>query len=159
MNEKLKTIGGFLLGVLGLLAICVIGCLMIFGGVWLSEMIYPWLVIAFVIALVAVVLLFLPLAIFRRTRGFSGIGIFIASFVFGATLWIWSLLTTYTLWGGVAVFIGLIMAGVGIVPLALLATLFKGLWSSVGEILLLLLLTFGARFIGIALVTKAEAQK
>jgi hypothetical protein len=36
---------------------------------------------------------------------------------YGLTVWIWSLLLTYTLWGGFGVVIGILMGGVGIVPL------------------------------------------
>src|SRR5438046_9731864 len=56
----------------------------------------------------------------------------IVSYVFGATLWVWSLLLTYTLWGGFWLFIGLFMAGVGVVPLAMIATFFKGMWAELG---------------------------
>jgi hypothetical protein len=159
LNDLLKTISGFLLGILGLIAIAVIAGLLILGGAWLSDKIYPWLIVAFAIALAVIVFVLLPLAIFRRTRGFSGIGIFIASYVFGATLWVWSLLITYTLWGGLAVFIGLIMAGIGIVPLAIFATLFKGMWSILGQIVLLLIFTLGARFFGIFLISKSEKSE
>lgn len=63
------------------------------------------------------------------------------------------------LWGGIAVFIGLFLLGVGVVPIAMLATLFNGMWSTLGELFLLLILTFGSRFLGIYLVEKYEAQK
>jgi hypothetical protein len=39
----------------------------------------------------------------RRTRGFSAAGLMVASYVFGACLWITSLLLTYELWGTIAV--------------------------------------------------------
>ena len=83
---------------------------------------------------------------------------FIASYVFGATLWVRSLLVTYTLWGGIGLAIGLFMAGVGVVPLALLATLFNGLWSTLGELVLGLILTIGVRVWGLRLLEKAARQ-
>jgi hypothetical protein len=62
--------------------------------------------------------------VIRRTRAFSAAGLMIASYVFGACLWITSLLLTYELWGTIAVIIGLAVVGIGIVPVALLAALF-----------------------------------
>ena len=80
----------------------------------------------------------------------------IASLVFGFTLWVWGLLFTYHLWGAIAVFIGLFLMGVGVVPIAMLATLFKGMWSTLGELVLLTVLTFGTRFAGAWTAAKAE---
>jgi hypothetical protein len=41
--------------------------------------------------------------------------------------------------------IGLFMMGVGIVPIAMSATLFKGMWNILGQLVILTVLTFGTR--------------
>lgn len=158
MWDKIKGAGAVVLGIGIFIGIALLIALFIHGGAWLGEKIYPWLVAisAFVIAIV--VLLLLPLALFRKTRGFSGLGIIIASYVFGLTLWVWGLLLTYYLWGAIAVFIGLFLMGIGVVPIAMLATLFKGMWSTLGELVLLTVLTFGARFGGAFLIAKSESE-
>jgi hypothetical protein len=61
-----------------------------------------------------------PLALIRITQGFSAVSLMIASYVFGTCLWITSLLLTYELLGTIAVVIGLVVLGIGIVPIALL---------------------------------------
>jgi hypothetical protein len=61
------------------------------------------------------------------------------------------LLLTYVIWGGFAVFIGLFLAGVGVVPVAMLATLLKGLWGPFGILIGLTILTFGTRIFGLSL--------
>lgn len=86
-------------------------------------------------------------------------GMVIASYVFGATLWIWGLLLTYTLWGGVALFIGLFLMGVGVVPIAMLATMFNGMWSEFGQLVFLLAMTVGARAFGAYNIVKYEEQQ
>ena len=126
------------------------------GGVWLSakivpigEKALPWLFIIIVLAFALDILIILPLGIFKKTRGASGIGLVVSSFVYGLTLWVWALLLTYAIWGLTAVFIGLFIAGVGVVPIAMLATAMKGEWLITGQIILLLVLTFGSRMLGL----------
>lgn len=156
MKETLKAIAGFFLAALIMVGVVLVVMLFIKGGVWLSAKIYPWLSVIAGFALIITLLVLLPLAAFRKSRAFAGSCIYIVSYVFGATLWVWGLLLTYTLWGGVAVFIGLFLMGVGVVPLAMLATLFKTMWSTFGGLLLLAAITFGARFLGIYVLAKAE---
>jgi hypothetical protein len=129
------------------------------GGAWLSDKLYPWLVGLSAIAFAFSVLELLPLAIFRETRGYSGAGFYLVSFVFGVTLWVWSFLTTYVLWGGFALAIGLFMAGVGVLPIALLATAFKGHWWSFCQLLLVAIATFTTRGFGLYLVERAEQYR
>ena len=157
MKDTLKSIGSIILGICIFAGVIVLAVMFLTGGVWLSERVYPWLIVITAVALFVAIPVLLPLAIFRRTRAFAGGGIYIASFVFGLTLWVWSLLTSYTLWGTGGVVVGLFFAGVGVVPIAILASLFHGLWSMVGELLLVTAITFGTRFFGIYLMTKSEA--
>ncbi|HXH21968.1 MAG TPA: hypothetical protein VNN10_08050 [Dehalococcoidia bacterium] len=156
MWEKLKGAGAVVAGIAIFLGIALLIALFIHGGAWLGEKIYPWLVTISSIALAIVIFVLLPLVLFRKTRGFSGTGLMIASFIFGFTLWVWSLLLTYHLWGAIAVFIGLFLMGVGVVPIAMLATLFKGMWSTLGELVVLTVLTFGTRFAGAWATAKAD---
>ncbi len=155
----LKSIGGFLLAIAGIVGITLVAFLLITGGAWLADKAYPWLILLFTLALGISIFILLPLAIFRRTRGFAGLGIYIASYIFGITLWVWCLLTVYTLWGGFAVVIGILMGGVGVVPLAIIAAAIKGLWSLAIQMIVVALVTFGARFLGLAFVQSAEAYQ
>ena len=158
MKDTLKSIGYFVVGIGILVGLILIAAMFVKGGVWLSERVYPWLAIICSITFFFTVLVLLPLAIFRRTRAFAGGGIYIASYVFGLTLWVWSLLLAYTLWGIIAVVTGLFFMGVGVVPVAILACMFNGLWSIVGQLLLVAAVTFGARFLGIYVMMKSENQ-
>ena len=157
--NTLKAIGGFVLGLIGMVAVTMIMLMLVRGGTWLADKAYPWLIVVFAVALVVCLFILLPLAIFRRTRGFSGLGIYIASYAFGLTLWVWCLLTTYTLWGLVAVVVGVLMAGVGIFPIAIIACITKGLWGIALQMFFVALLTWGARFGAAALVESAEAYQ
>ena len=156
MKDTLKSIGGFILGICIFIGAIFLVAMFVKGGVWFSERAYPWLVAINAIAFLIILFVLLPLTIFRRTRAFGGGGIYISSFVFGLTLWVWSLLISYTLWGVGGVVAGLLLGGIGVVPIAFIASLFHGLWSIIGQILLLTAITFGTRFFGIYLMMKSE---
>lgn len=129
MSNKLKDAGMWLLGIVALLAILAILAVFLVGTQWLSDRLLPWFSFASILALAFVLFVVLPLSIFRRCRGFAAIASLITSYVLGATLWMWAFLLTLALWGTWAVVFGLLMMGVGVVPMAMLATLFKGMWS------------------------------
>lgn len=156
MREGLQTFMGLIVALVFFGAVVLLVAAFIQGGAWLSATLYPWLVSLSGITLAITVFVLLPNAIFSSVPKFAGNGMLIASYVFGATLWVWSFLLTYLLWGGIGLAIGLFMAGMGVVPLAMIATLFKGMWSELGQLVALLALTFGVRTWGGYLLSKAS---
>ena len=159
MKETLKNLGSCLLYIVIFIGVILLIPLFLKGGLWLSVIIYPWLVLISLITFAICILILLPLAIFKGTRGASGIGFFIASYIFGATTWVWSFLLVYILWGVFVLIIGLFIAGIGVIPIAMLATLFNGKWSEFGQLALSVVLTLGFRFLGIYLVEKSDEAK
>src|SRR2546426_10748094 len=111
MKDTLKSVGAFILGICIFVGLILLAAMFVKGGVWLSARVYPWLSLIAALAFFVTVLIFLPLALFRRTRGFAGMSTFFASYVFGLTLWVWGLLLSYTLWGIGAVVGGLFLMG------------------------------------------------
>lgn len=122
--------------------------LLIHGGVWLGQRITPYLFTASAYVLAFTVLGFVPLCFTKETRVTGGSGMVIASFVFGITLWFWSLLLTYQTWGWLAVIIGLVIMGIGVFPIALIAMAIHGEWKIFAELILIAVLTFGFRGAG-----------
>lgn len=156
VKDSLAGLGGLLgMGIM-LLLLAGIGAVFILGAGWASTVLLPWFSVLTWLAFGMVVLLILPLAIPQATRGFSSVALLIASYVFGATLWMQGLLLTLSIWGLGAVFIGLFLAGVGVVPIAMLATLFNGMWLALVELILLTVLTFGARAGAMSLAETVE---
>lgn len=51
---------------------------------------------------------------------------------------------------------GFIFLGLGVVPMALLASLFKAQWSMFGLLVGLFIVVFGARFLGFWIIAKGE---
>ena len=136
---------------IGLIVVCLVLfliALLLRGMVWAADKLMPWLVTASGYALLVCIFIFLPLCIFRRTRPWAGVGFVYASLLFGAMLFAYSCLFVVFAWGYGALAIGLIFAGVGVVPVALLAAIFHGEWTIFWEILFGVVLTFGPRILG-----------
>jgi hypothetical protein len=152
--SKLKNIG---FGVLGIGIIALLILVVVFGilvAVWVGSKALPYLYAIAWICLGLTILVFLPLAFIKKTRHFGVYCIYGSSFVYGITLWFLGLLLTAALWGYAAVLIGLIFLGIGVVPFAMLATLFKGMWGELGALIVLTILTFGTRALALWLGTK-----
>lgn len=156
VKDTLAGLGGLLIMGAFLVVGLAIAGIFIFGAAWASTKLLPWFSVLTWVAFGVVVFILLPLAIPKATRGFSSVALFIASYVFGATLWMEGLLFTLAIWGLGAVFIGLFLAGVGVVPIAMLATLLKGMWGPLVELVLLTIMTFGSRIGAISLAESLD---
>jgi hypothetical protein len=66
-------------------------------------------------------------------------------------------LLTLAIWGATGVIIGLFLAGIGVVPVAMLATLFHGMWEPLIQLVLLFILTFGTRMGSLYLLGSLES--
>lgn len=156
--EKIKNVGWSILG-LGFFGLMIlIPILFILGSVWVANNVLPWLAPIMWFVLLLDVIIALPLAIPKKTRGYAGLALYISSYVFGLTLWFFGLLVTYFMWGFLAVFIGLVIAGVGVVPIAMLATLISGEWGLLGLLIFFTVITFGVRMLGLFMVESTERQ-
>jgi hypothetical protein len=103
-------------------------------------------------ALALSVFVLLPLAVPRKTRGFAGVGLFVSSYVFGATTWFLGAAVTFSSFGWIGLIIGLLIFGVGVVPLGIVGAFFKlGINELAVSLCVMLALTFVARLAGAAL--------
>jgi hypothetical protein len=114
------------------------------------------LVWATIAAVLADVLILLPLAVFRRTRKVAGLGLYGSSWLFGLNLWLASALFTYIYWGWPALIFGLFVMGVGVFPIAVVATLWYSDWHTLGALAQWVALTFGVRFLAVWIMSKSE---
>lgn len=155
-KETLETIGGCLLYAVlslgGLLAIF----FLIKWGVDASAVIMPYISWINTVVLLICLVLLAPLAFFRKTRGFAGIGFFIASYIFGLSVWLSGFLITYAYWGIIGVVIGTFLAGIGVVATAMIALLINAEWAFLGMMALGVAIVFGIRMLGAYLAEKAD---
>lgn len=149
--------GGFgIVAVVGMWAVGI--ALLIFVGKHL-ETIFGWTQGIAELTVVVCILVLAPLGLFRKTRAISATGYVIASYVFGANLFIFGVIVVLSLWGIVALIIGLVFVGVGVVPVAFLASIFRREWSVFWQLVLGVAFTWGARAYGIYLGMKAEREQ
>ncbi len=139
-------------GVAVLFAVIALPLLFVYGLAWFVKNALPWLSLVCVIVFAICLLVLLPLSIFRKVRPWTGLGLFFASFLFGTMLFAFSCLVVLQLWGGFGLAVGLVLAGVGVVPVAFLAALFHGEWALLGYVVLGTVVTYGTRTLGIRLV-------
>jgi hypothetical protein len=154
--EVLKNVGWGLLGITIIIAAVFVAALLINGMAWVSGHVLEYLITFNNIVTVVCVVLLLPLAPFRKTRIVPAYGLYVASFVFGVCVWVYGFMVTYEIWGGVGVFIGLMLGIVGIVPLGIIAASWHSEWVIVAELIYGLVLTYGARAIALWLGAKIE---
>ena len=104
------------------------------------------------IGVAIVVVILLPLAIFHKTRSFAGTGIFFSSYIFGITTWFLGAAVTFVTWGWVGLLIGLMLGGIGVVPIAILAAFISLSEPSLGfSLIAMVIIVFTTRIGGMAL--------
>lgn len=148
MKDKLKDASLGILGCGAMIGLAALAVFLIRGVVWVSDKVLPWLNLASEILLGVCLLVLLPMCIFRKTRPFAGVGFYFGSYLFGLTLWVFSCLVCYLLWGYRALLFGLVLAGVGVLPVALVASVFTAHWSLLRDLTIQIVLTFGTRALG-----------
>jgi len=156
MSQLLKTAGTIGLGIVVLLALLAVPLVLIYGTVFVAEKLIPLASAAALVAFGVCLNFLLPLSLFRFTRAIAAVGLMIASCVFGAALWLTGVAVVYNYWGMVGLFVGLAVAGVGVVPIGLLASALQGEWLEVASLVLGLVLTFGARVLAFYLAQKMD---
>ena len=91
----------------------------------LSVDIYTFLLPLAWLGVAVVILIFLPLSFFQKTKLIAGKGMYYASWLFGTTTWILGCTITLATWGWPAIIIGFLLGGIGVVPIAILASLIE----------------------------------
>lgn len=95
------------------------------------------------------IFVFAPLGIFRLTRSFAGGALVFASYVFGLILWVYGAIATFLYWGWLGLIIGLVIVGVGVVPMGFLALALRFQWEWLANLGLLLASMVGSRLLGL----------
>ncbi|MBS1823493.1 MAG: hypothetical protein JST61_16230 [Acidobacteria bacterium] len=156
MLSKLKSGGTALLGFVFIVALLAVVGLLIEGAGWITAKIYPWIQLFAVLAVAVLFLVLLPLSAFKKTRTFAATSTMYVSLFLGLRLWMDGLLTTLAFWGVGGVVVGLFLAGVGVVPVGMLAALFHAEWARLFDLIIFTALTFGARYFAFWLAAKID---
>lgn len=158
MKDTLKSIGGFAAGLLLCCASITLIALFLFGAAWLSEKVLPVLNKIGAVTFLILLVVFVPLSFSRKFRPWCAPIFVYWSYFGGLLLWMLSLLVTLNFWGIMAVVIGLLFAGVGVFPVALLACIFNGAWGVFFGLLVNFAMVMSCRIYGLYLADKAERE-
>lgn len=156
--EGIKSIGGSILGFAIMIGFIFLAVILLKGGISLADKIFPYLVKISNWVTLFLIFVLIPMAYFKKSRMYAGMGLYFASYFFGFSMWIYSALVAYIFWGFLALVIGLFLAGIGVLPIAILAAIFNGEWSILGSLVYMIALTYGARIIGMKIMQKAEDE-
>jgi hypothetical protein len=158
VGATLKNVGLAVCGLLVMAALVGLGIIVIGGATVASLWVIKWVPMVFWGSLAVAVFILGPLSLIPITRVIAATGFVIASFIFGTMMWCWGLAFTYEVWGTIGVIIGLVIAGVGIVPVAILAALLHGEWQVLIVFVIFIVLTFGLRALGLWLGRKVDEK-
>lgn len=104
-------------------------------------------------------LVVLPLLLFRKTRSTGAAILMYSSFYTRFTCWWYGFIITYMLAGGWSLFFGLIMMGVGVVPLVIITSALHGEWFAFWNLILAVVLVFVPRAIVTFVVYRAARRE
>jgi hypothetical protein len=158
IKAEIKNIGCLFVGIAIFIGALFILSLFIKGGVWFADTMFPLFIYASICLLILDIILFLPLSLFRKTELIAGKWIFFSSYLFGVTLWIWCLILTFKIFGWFGILLGVILLGIGIVPIGFIGALFTGHFSIVLCLILLIMITYGARRLGSSILIKLTGR-
>lgn len=158
-KKGMQTVGIFAVGVGFLVVSAYLFNLFLSDGAKVGLWAMPYLSFLAAATLWFVVPILILLSFFRRTRAASGAGFVAVSYVFGLATWVWAFLIALELWGWAGVVVGLFFVGVGVVPVAMLASAFNGMWGMAGQLLLSVAIVFGLRFLGVWISEKSAEEK
>jgi hypothetical protein len=150
---------GFAIWLIAVAAACVVGLALLHFMAWMSEVIYPIIVPVSVWMFAATLVLLLPMACIRPLRGVAAVGLMIASVFFGIATWVYGFLVTFGTLGILGIVVGIVLGGVGVVPVAIVACLWDGAWSVAAQLVVGIVLTFGVRFLSACVAAKADTDR
>ena len=156
--HALKSAGGALIGIAAVIGIIIAAVLLFSLGAHVAFAISPF-INALAGLLIVIDILLLLVALIPSARGTAGMIILFSTYIYGLSAWIYGLAVTLALWGWLAVIIGVVLGGVGVVPIGLLASMFTGHWEMFWPLLLTSVLTYGAGIIGSLLLGSAEIRR
>jgi len=150
-----KSIGNFVLRTLYLLVPLVLLVTLIKGLEWVANTLYPLSLRTAEIGL-ALLPICLLLAIFRKSRGIASLVMLIVSYALGFNLWLYGLVMAVGLAGVFWTIIGLLFAGIGVVPVAAIASVIRGEWAVLVEIIIMTVVPFAVRAGALLLAGRSE---
>jgi len=131
----------------------------ILGATFVGTHILPVLKILSQGAAFICLLVCLPLSFSKKYQIYAGRWLVQLSWIFGITVWFMGIVASYQIWGTMAVIFGLLLMGVGVVPIGALAALWAGETILFGQVLLWSTMALLARTVGDRILSKYQTNR
>ena len=151
--------GGFSCLLIGILLLAAIFFVFITGATFVGTHLLPVFKILSLIGAAMAVLVYLPLSFSPKYRFRAGRWLTELSWIFSLTAWFTGVVAAHEAWGMTAVVIGVLLAGVGVIPVGMLAALWTGHTTLFGEILLWTTVAFLVHSAGNRLLLEYQAEQ
>jgi len=115
---------------------------------WLNKIGVAGLIIAVLWGLLAI--------LSKKIRTAYGMYLYGLSYLLGITNWLFCAIVLHYIWGAIGLIVGILLLGVGVVPLCLIALMIHGEWLLWGSIIFSLISIFGSRFLGAIIIGKKD---
>lgn len=126
---------------------------------WISDNIVGSLEWTVTVTLIPIIALTILGWAARRTRAKLGGIVMGWSWFPSATCWFVAAVVLYAIWGWTGFIIGVLLVGIGVIPLALLATAIHGVWPAFGLIFYYAFLCVAARWMGVWMLASSPSSK
>jgi hypothetical protein len=121
-----------------------------------AEWLYQWVIVAVGWTILLCIIVLLPMVVIRRFRFYGAMGLVYASYVFGVGCWLFSFIVAYKTFGLFWLIVGLLLVGVGVVPVAFIGLIIHGLWDGVLNLVGAVALFAITRLVGMYIASKQE---
>ncbi len=118
-----------------------------------------WVSLVFLVTALAIANLFIifPLALIKKARKFMGTFIHESSWPLGVAMWIAAALDCYRIWGFKGIAAGILLGGVGLLPVGVAACAVEKSWKEGLFLILSIIFTLGFRVIGARIAESSRA--
>lgn len=140
----------------GFIGLILLVSIFIKGFVWFDDNAKPLINGILTILFYLILPASLILSIFKRVRGFGGIGVLVSSSLLIFNVWVWSLEIAYILAGKIWLIVGILFAGVGVIPIALVAAAISSQWLFVFSIVATLIIAWVVRIFSFFVLSKSK---
>lgn len=150
--KKIGQCAGYFLAIVGV----ILGIdLFFYGTAWVAEKILPVLNWISTIWMLIMIVIGTPFLFSRKTRGVVGLGWMYWGKFTALIMWLTCLVFVLQIWGIWAAILGIILAGIGIIPVALAALAIHSDWGDFWVILGTIGMIWAASSFGFLMVKKS----
>ena len=100
---------------------------------WVQYTLFPMLELGVTLCIYVWLLLFAPAFVWRKNRPWIISGLLKTAYFTGFTCWVFSVIVAYRTLGAFWLIAGILLGGIGVLPVAAIGIVFGGHWSAIPD--------------------------